>query len=77
MRLILMLAALLLVGLLLYRQIGEVQESPKVIPSDNTHREAPRVPQRIQDVPAFEQQMQGFMLETGEHRRRQIDALER
>ena len=77
MRLILMLAALLLVGLLLYRQIGEVQEAPQVTPSDSTHREVPVVPQRIQDLPAFEQQMQDFILETGEERRRRIDALER
>ncbi len=77
MRLILMLTALLLVGLLLYRQLGDVQDSPAITPTSDTHLEVPRVPQRVQDVPAFEQQMQNFMLETSEERRRQIDALER
>jgi hypothetical protein len=76
MRLILMVVVLLIVGLLLYRQMGEIQRPADASPAIGTDRPVPRVPQRVQELPAFEQQMQGFLLESAEERRRQIDALE-
>ncbi|MFO8003412.1 hypothetical protein [Thioalkalivibrio sp.] len=77
MRLILMLAALLIVGLLLYRQIGEVPDRALDVPAADSGAEVPRVPQRPQDLPVFEEQMHEFMQDAGEQRRRQLDALER
>jgi hypothetical protein len=76
MRLILMLAALLIVGLLVYRQIGEIPDRSMDVPAAGSGPEVPRVPQRPQDLPVFEEQMQQFMQDTGEQRRRQLDALE-
>ncbi|MFO8154025.1 hypothetical protein [Thioalkalivibrio sp.] len=77
MRMILMLLALLIVGLLVYRQLGGLSDRPSAAPDGATESQAPRVPQRPQDLPAFEQEMQQFMEDSAQERRQQLDALER
>lgn len=77
MRSIVVLLALLIVGLLVYQQLGGLP-GRSVEPVDSeTGPEIPRVPQRPQDLPAFEQQMQQFMQDSAEERRQRLDALER
>lgn len=77
MRLIVLLLALLIVGLLVHRQLA-VAPAPSVeLPGDGAAAEVPRVPQRPQDLPAFEQQLQQFMHDSAEERRRQLEPLER
>ena len=77
MRLILLLLALLIVGWLVYQQLAGVPERAVETPAGAAGVEVPRVPQRPEDLPAFEQQMQQFMHDSTEERRRQLDALER
>ena len=77
MRLILLLAAVLIVGLLLYWQIGGIPDRSIEVPAAGSGPEVPRVPQRPQDLPVFDEQMQQFMQDTGEQRRRQLEAGER
>jgi hypothetical protein len=76
MRLIVLLLALLIVGFLVYRQIGVIPERSVDVPAAGSGPEAPRVPQRPQDLPAFERQMDQFMQDTADERRRQLDALD-
>ena len=77
MRMIVILLALLIVGLLVYQQLGGLPDR-SIDPEDSeTGTEVPRVPQRAQDLPAFEQQMQQFMQDSAEERRQRLDALER
>ena len=77
MRLIVLLLALLIVGWLVYQQVAGVPERSIETPTGEAAVEVPRVPQRPQDLPAFEQQMQQFMHDSAEERRQRLDALER
>lgn len=77
MRMILILLSLLIVGLLVYQQIGGLPDRSIDLPTGEAAVEIPRVPQRPQDLPAFEQQMQQFMHDSAEERRQRLDALER
>lgn len=77
MRLIGMLLALLIIGLLVYRQLAgsDVPPSPGV--PVNTSVDLPKVPSAPKDVPQFEQQMNDFMTETAEQRAKKLEELER
>jgi hypothetical protein len=77
MRMIVILLALLIVGLLVYQQLGGLPDRSIDPAGSETGTEVPRVPQRAQDLPAFEQQMQQFMQDSAEERRQRLDALER
>ena len=77
MRMILLLLALLIVGLLVYQQLGGPPDRSIEVPDGGAASQAPRVPQRPQDLPAFEQDMQQFMQDSAEERRQRLDALER
>jgi hypothetical protein len=77
MRMILILLALLIVGLLVHQQLGGLPDRSLEPPGGDAAAEVPRVPQRPQDLPAFEQQMQQFMQDSAEERRQRLDALER
>lgn len=77
MRMIVILLALLVVGLLVYQQLGGLPDRSIDPVGGETGPEVPRVPQRPQDLPAFEQQMQQFMQDSAEERRQRLDALER
>jgi hypothetical protein len=73
MRLILILLALAIVGFLVYGQIGKVRVPPDDLPDTGSGVEAPRVPQRIEELPAFEGQMERYMDATHEERRRRLE----
>ena len=77
MRMIVILLALLIVGLLVYQQLGGLPSRTIDPVDDETGPEVPRVPQRPQDLPAFEQQKHQFMQDSAEERRQRLDALER
>jgi hypothetical protein len=77
MRLIVLLVVLLIIGLLVHRQIGEIPDRSVDVPAAGSGPEVPRVPQRPQDLPVFERQMDQFMQDAGEERRRQLDAVDR
>ena len=77
MRMIVILLALLMVGLLVYQQLDGLPDRSIDPPGGEAGAEVPRVPQRPQDLPAFEQQMQQFMQDSAEERRQRLDALER
>ena len=77
MRMIVILLALLMVGLLVYQQLGGLSDRSIDPPGGEAGAEVPRVPQRPQDLPAFEQQMHQFMQDSAEERRQRLDALER
>ncbi len=77
MRMILLLLALLIVGLLVYQQLGGLPERSIEPPEGEAASQAPRVPQHPQDLPAFERDMQQFMQDSAEERRQRLDALER
>lgn len=76
MRLIVLLLVLLIVGWLVHRQLAVAPAPPVELPG-NGASEVPRVPQRPQDLPAFEQQLQQFMHDSAAERRRELEALER
>lgn len=77
MRLIVILLALLIVGLLAYQQLGGLPDRSIEPVGGEADAQVPRVPQRPQDLPVFEQQMQQFMQDSAEERRQRLDALER
>lgn len=77
MRMILLLLALLIVGLLVYQQLGGIPDRSIDPPESEAGSQAPRVPQRPEDLPAFEREMQQFMQDSAEERRQRLDALER
>jgi len=73
MRLVVILLALAIVGFLVYGQIGKVWVPPDDLPDTGSGVEAPRVPQRVQELPAFEGQMERFMDATHEERQRRLE----
>lgn len=76
MRLIVILIALLLVSYAIYQQIGP--ERPSRAPAVETDPaiQAPRIPQRVEDLRTFEPRMQQFMDESAEKRQRRLEEAE-
>ena len=73
MRLILLLIAVLIAGLIVVRQLGD-SNSPKMegataVESTN----APQVPTNVRDVKQFESQMNDFVMDNAAKRNREID----
>ena len=79
MRIVVMLLALLVVGLLVARQLGggapaQVQK-PEAI-SDVAVPAVPAVPTRPQDVPGFERQVEGYVNDLAAERAKQLEQAE-
>lgn len=79
MRLVVLLLALLVVGLLVARQLGggspaQVQK-PEAI-SDVAVPTVPAVPTRPQDVPGFERQVEGYVNDLAAERAKQLEQAE-
>jgi hypothetical protein len=79
MRLVVLLLALLVVGLLVARQLGggapaQVQKPAAV--SDVAVPTVPAVPRRLQDVPGFERQVEGYVNDLAAERARQLEQAE-
>ena len=79
MRLVVLLLALLVVGLLVARQLGgdapaQVQK-PEAI-SDVAVPAVPAVPTRHQDVPGFERQVEGYVNDLAAERAKQLEQAE-
>ena len=79
MRLVVLLLALLVVGLLVARQLGggapaQVQKQEAI--SDVAVPAMPTVPTRPQDVPKFEQQVEGYVNELAAERAKQLEQAE-
>ncbi|MDP3884530.1 hypothetical protein [Hydrogenophaga sp.] len=79
MRLVALLLALLVVGLLVARQLdggspAQVQKPATV--SDEALPTVPAVPRRLQDVPGFERQVEGYVNDLAAERARQLEQAE-
>ena len=80
MRLVVLLLALLVVGLLVARQLGgggapaQVQK-PEAI-SDVAVPAVPAVPTRHQDLPGFERQVEGYVNDLAAERAKQLEQVE-
>lgn len=79
MRLVVLLLALLVVGLLVARQLGggspDQVQKPEAI-SDVAVPAVPVVPTRPQDVPGFERQVEGYVNDLAAERAKQMEQAE-
>lgn len=76
MRMILLLAALLIVGLLVYRQLDTgVSTPPADLEAEQGQLQAPRVPTNPEDLPSFERDMNQFMDDAAAKQADQIEQL--
>ena len=73
MRNVLLLIAAAVIGLTLTRWLGEPAAPVRELPETMDPAVAPTVPTRPQDLPQFERDLNRFMEDTAEERRRQID----
>jgi hypothetical protein len=71
MRIVLLLIAAAVIGLTLTRWLGE--PPARELPETPVPAAAPAVPTRPQDLPQFERELNRFMEDAAEERRRQID----
>ncbi len=76
MRLIVILVTLLIVSYMIYQQIGP-ERAPRA-PAVETEPaiQAPRIPQRVEDLRTFEPRMQQFMDESSQNRQRRLEEAE-
>ena len=73
MRLIILLISLLIVGLLIYRQVGPVSSHKMEEPAEYSESSAPKVPARPQDVQKFGQDITKFMNDAASDQAKKID----
>jgi hypothetical protein len=73
MRIVLLLIAGAVIGLTLTRWLGEPAAPARGLPETTDPAAAPAVPTRPQDLPQFERELNRFMEDAAEERRRQID----
>jgi hypothetical protein len=73
MRIVLLLIAGAVIGLTLTRWLGEPPAPARGLPDAVESAPAPAVPTRPQDLPQFERELNRFMEDAAEERRRQID----
>lgn len=71
MKMVGMLLALLIVGWLLYSQLGLLSPSPQAVNEDANN--APRVPATPQQLDAFEADINQFVIDSADERARQIE----
>jgi hypothetical protein len=70
---VLLLIAAAVIGLTLTRWLGEPPAPARGFPDTMDPAAAPAVPTRPQDLPPFERDLNQFMEDAAEERRRQID----
>lgn len=73
MRLIILLASLLIVGLLIYRQVGPGSDLQIEEPVENSNSSVPKVPVRPQDVQKFGQDITRFMNDAASGQAKEIE----
>lgn len=73
MRLIGLLIALAIIGLLIVRQLEQPAVDDMAHPADTTTPQPPRVPQRAEDVPAFERELEQFTDDARELQQQRLD----
>lgn len=76
MRLVALLLALLVVGLLVARQLGGGAPAQVQKPEAMPDVAVPAVPVRPQDVPGFERQVEGYVNDLAAERARQLEQAE-
>lgn len=73
MRLIILLVALAVIGLLVVRQLGPSEPRPESRKVATEMPDPPGVPAEVNQVPPFEQQMNDFMQDAARQRREDVD----
>ncbi len=73
MRMIILLAALAVVGLLVAKQIGPSDAPPASRKVATEMPEPPEVPTTVNEIPPFEAQMNDFMQDAARQRQREMD----
>jgi len=73
MRLIILLVSFLIVGLLIYRQIGPVASHKIEEPAEYSNNNVPKVPVRPQDEQKFGQDISKFMNDAASEQAKKID----
>lgn len=73
MRVLVLLLVVGVLGWIGYLQLSLAPPAPDPAAVGAETVEAPRVPQRPEDLPAFEERMHGFMESAGEQRRRSVE----
>jgi len=76
MRLVVLLLAVLVVGLLIARQLGGGSPVQVQKPEAISDVAVPAVPVRPQDVPAFERQVEGYVNDLAAERAKQLEQAE-
>ncbi|HAX18880.1 MAG TPA: hypothetical protein DCY64_01190 [Hydrogenophaga sp.] len=76
MRLVVLLLALLVVGLLIARQLGGDAPAQVEKPDAISDVAVPAVPVRPQDVPGFERQVEGYVNDLAAERAKQLEQAE-
>jgi len=76
MRLIVLLIAVLVVGMLVYKQLGQVSPTAEAPTVSNKTSEVPRVPTTVQEVKPFETQINDFVQDEAARRAQMIDEAE-
>ena len=76
MRLVVLLLALLVVGLLVARQLGGDAPAQVEKPDAISDVAVPAVPVRPQDVPGFERQVEGYVNDLAAERAKQLEQVE-
>jgi len=76
MRMVALLLALLVVGLLVARQLDGGSPAQVQKPEANSDVAVPAVPVRPQDVPGFERQVEGYVDDLAAERAKQLEQVE-
>jgi len=76
MRLVVLLLALLVVGLLVARQLGGGSPAQVQKPETISDVAVPAVPVRPQDLPGFERQVEGYVNDLAAERAKQLEQVE-
>jgi len=76
MRMMVVLLALLVVGLLVARQLGDGPPAQVEKPAATLDAAVPAVPVRPQDVPGFERQVEGYVKDLAAERAQQMERAE-
>ena len=73
MRLIVLLVSILIVGLLIYRQVGPGTDHQIEEPAEYSNSSAPKIPVKPQDVQKFGQDMGKYMNDAASDQAKRID----
>jgi len=76
MRLVALLIAVLVVGMLVYKQLGQSPTSSSVPSATGESSEVPRVPTTVQEIKPFETEINDFMQDEAARRAQMIEDAE-